>query len=323
MAAQPASTHPNKPMLGIMLTLVAYLFFSIVDASAKWLVLTGLPVLQVVFIRYTGHFLISFGIMFRGGLDWRKLSTRQPGLVILRSILLLFGTVTNFMALQYLPLTLTSAIMFSAPVFVCLLSGPLLGERVGIWRWGAIWLGFVGVLVAIRPFDESFHWAMGLSLVSVFAYSLYLILTRKLSNAIPTHILQFYGGAVGTCVLFPFVMGGWLNPVGSVDWVAMILLGLFGWSGHEVLIRAFRVAEASRLTPFSYVMLLYMTIWSVVLFNDFPDIWTVAGATIIVSAGLVIWVRERRQAMKAKEVKATDMKTAPVKAVTAEFESDS
>ena len=98
--------------------------------------------------------------------------------------MLMISTVLNFIAVTYLPLTLTSTILFSTPIIICMLSWPLLGERVGLFRFGAIALGFGGVAIAIRPFDDSFHWAVFLSLGGAFTFALYSILTRRLAGLV-------------------------------------------------------------------------------------------------------------------------------------------
>ena len=156
--------HQDRALLGIGLMLGAYFLFSFIDASAKWLGLMGLPALQLAFMRYLGHFVISSGLVGLSGGGMRQLIPAHLGLVMFRGALLMGSTVLNFFAVTYLPLTLTSTILFSAPIIICFLSWPLLGERVGIYRWSAIVLGFFGVVVAIRPFDDSFHWAVLLSL---------------------------------------------------------------------------------------------------------------------------------------------------------------
>ena len=289
-----ATPNTDRPMLGITFMLLTYLLFSFLDASVKWLAIAGLPALQIAFMRYAGHFVISLLLILKGGLSFSRFDADNLGLVILRGLLLMLSTVFNFFALRYLPLTLTSTIMFSAPIIVCALSGPMLGERVGIWRWLAIVAGFIGVMVAVRPFDETFHWAVLLSITNVTFYSLYKILTRKLSGKVAIDTLQFYAGAVGTFVLLPFAIYSWQMPSHPMDWALLAVLGFFGWSGHELLTRAHGHAEASILTPFTYVFIVYMTAWSYLVFDHAPDVWTIAGAVIVIASGLFIWLRERK-----------------------------
>ena len=179
----------------------------------------------------------------------------------------------------------------------------LLRERVGIYRWFAIALGFIGIVIAIRPFSEDFHWAVFLSLSGAVSFALYSILTRKLSAVVSTDVLQFYSGLVGTAVLLPFAMLEWTNPVGTLNWVIMLALGVFGWAGHQMLTRAMQFAPANLLMPFGYSFILYLTTWSYLVFNNVPDIWTIAGAAIIVVAGMIIWFRER-QAYQQRQLSA-------------------
>lgn len=293
MAGTAARPIEDRPMLGIVLMLVTYFFFSCVDTSAKWLVLTGLPAIQIVFMRYFGHLLISIGLIAREGISLSRFGTDQVGLVLLRSMLLVACTVFNFIAVRYLPLTLTSTIMFSAPIIICALSGPFLGEKVGVWRWSAIMVGFCGILIAIRPFDANFHWAVFLSLGNALSFAIYSLITRKLAGKISSDTMQLYNGVVGAAVVAPFALATWQNPTTPLDWALMIGLGALGWLGHETLTRAHSFATASALTPFSYVFIIYLGVWSYFVFGDLPDHWTVLGALIVTAAGMTIWLRER------------------------------
>ena len=134
--------HEDNAQFGILLMLMAYGLFSFIDASAKWLVLLGIPSLQLAFMRYIGHFVISAVLVGAGGFQKDRFLCPHLGLVLLRGVLLMASTVCNFFAVIWLPLTLTSTILFSAPIIICFLSWPLLGERVGIYRWSAIIMGF-------------------------------------------------------------------------------------------------------------------------------------------------------------------------------------
>jgi drug/metabolite transporter (DMT)-like permease len=283
----------DRAGLGIAMMLVAWLFFSSIDTSVKWLVLAGLPAVQLAFMRYVGHFFISLWLVGRGGWDVERFKTKRPALVLMRAYFLGSSTLLNFVALKYLPLTVTSAIMFSTPIVVCALSPWLLRERVGWVRWAAILLGFIGVLVVIRPFGAEFSWAMLLSVHNAFAMAFYSIITRKLSGVVSTETMQFYTGAVGTFVLGPFAIWAWVSPSNGVDWVMMIFLGLWGWAGHELLTRAHRFAPANTLSPYAYSFMIYLTASSYLVWGDLPDGFTVMGALIIVFSGLIIWARER------------------------------
>lgn len=294
MAILTARANEDRPLAGIVLMLFAFFMFSLIDVNAKWLALLGLPALQLSFMRYVGHFVISTVLIFKGGADFSRFGTDHWFLVLARGFLLMVSTILNFVAVQYLPLTLTSTILFSAPIMICALSWPLLGERVGIWRWLAIMIGFCGILIAIRPFDESFHWAVFLSLTGALCFALYSLLTRKLSGVVASTTMQFYSGMVGTVILLPFALYYWQNPETPLLWIQMISLGIFGWLGHELLTRAHGFAPASTLTPFGYTFILYMTIWSMLVFGHKPDVYTIIGAAVIIIAGLVIWFREVR-----------------------------
>ncbi|WP_372574202.1 DMT family transporter [Ruegeria jejuensis] len=292
----------DRPTLGIVMMLTAYLLFSVVDTSVKWMLALGLPALQLAFLRYAGHFVISLSEAGLRGLGPIAPIRRHFGLLTLRAAALALATVGNFFVLTYLSLTLVSAIMFSAPIIVCLLSVPLLGEHVGPWRWGAILLGFVGVLVAINPFGADFHWAAPLAILNATGLAIYALLTRHLAGEVSSRTMQFFTGAVGTVLLAPFAIAIWQpssDPLVLTLWAA---LGLCAWAGHEFLTRAHRFATASVLMPFSYSFLIYLTIASYIVFDQLPDTATLLGAALIVLSGVIIWQRERRRGRPAGAV---------------------
>ncbi|MDC0563578.1 DMT family transporter [Alphaproteobacteria bacterium] len=286
----------DRALFGIILMVIAYLIFSFIDVSAKWLAIAGLPAMQLAFMRYVGHMAISTGLLVRDGDLSSLFRTKYLLVVMFRGSLLMGSTILNFIAVQYLPLTLTSTILFSAPIIICLLSWPLLGEKVGYWRWSAIMLGFIGILVTIRPFDSDFHFAAFYSLGGAFCFALYSILTRRLAGEISVDVMQFHSGFVGTVVLLPFAILSWQSPNTMMDWAIMIMLGVFGWMGHQLLTHAHSFAAANVLTPFGYSFILFLTTWSYLVFDHLPDIWTVIGASIIITSGLIIWFREMKKA---------------------------
>ncbi|MEM9872332.1 MAG: DMT family transporter [Pseudomonadota bacterium] len=290
-----AQANQDRAALGIMMTLGAYFFFMLIDTSVKWLVLAGLPAFQLAFMRYLPHFIISTVLLLRKGMSWSSFQSAHMGLVLLRGFLLASATLFNFITLIYLPLTVTGSIMFSAPIIVCALSWPLLGERVGPWRWAAIMVGFIGVLIVIRPFDADFHWIALLNVYNAVSLALYSIITRKISGVVAAETMQFYMGAFGAIMLFPLALWSWTTPDTTLDWVLMVALGIWGWAGHEIFSRAHSYAPANTLMPYTYSFLLYLAVASYIVFNDIPDSYTLLGASIIVLSGLVIWWRAMRK----------------------------
>lgn len=291
-----ARANEDRAALGIAMTLGAYIFFAFIDTSVKWLVLSGLPAAQLAFMRYLPHSIISTALILRQGVSWSSFATDYLGIVILRGLILATATLFNFITLTQLSLTVTGSIMFSAPIIVCALSWPLLGERVGPWRWCAILVGFSGVLIIIRPFDGAFQPIALLNVYNAISLALYSILTRKISDKVAAETMQFYMGAIGTIMLFPLAILNWDSQQTTLDWALMIGLGVWGWAGHELFARAHRFAPANTLMPYTYSFLLYLTAASVFIFGETIDIWTMLGAAIIVLSGLIIWWRANKQA---------------------------
>ncbi len=289
-----AGSTANLPRLGILMMLGAWLFFSVVDTSAKWLALAGIPAFQLAFMRYASHFVISIAMIAKGGVTKDRFQTDHLWQVVSRALLLVSATLSNFYALNFLPLTVVSAVMFSSPVLVCFLSVSLLKEHVGPWRWGAILLGFFGVLIVVRPFGTTFHPATLLVLYNATALALYSIMTRKLSGIVAVDTMQFYMGLVGTSVLLPFAAWTWVQPDGIWAMTVLIGLGVLGWAGHQLLTNAHRFGTANQLMPFTYSFLIYVAIWGYFLFGSVPDQYTILGAGVIMCAGLIIWKREQQ-----------------------------
>jgi len=286
------SDHPNR---GIAMVLTAYFLFSCLDTSAKWLAMTAaLPALQLAFFRYFGHFVVTLlQAAGSGGLDSFRMDRQAAPMLLARSCLLTVCTASNFVAIGYLPLTTIATINFSAPLLVCALSGPILGERVGPWRWGAILVGFIGVLVAMRP-DSGFHWSMLFSIAAALSFALYSVLSRRLVGRVSVASMQMYTGLIGAVLLGPLAWLNWQTPTTGVQWGLLLGIGLIAWLGHEIFTRAHAFAPASVLIPFSYSLFLYMCLWGWLIFSQLPDFTTLIAVTLVVGAGVTIWYRETR-----------------------------
>ena len=293
------TTAPREDRAGraIALMLSAYLCFTCVDVCAKWMVRAGVPPLEVVFIRYFGHMVFAAAI-FIPTLGASFLRAKAPKLQIARAVVLLLSTVCNFIAVRYLPLSLTSAIAFTAPLWVCVLSIPLLGETVGRRRWAAVLLGFCGVLIATRPWSAQAHPAALLSVCAALMTALYVIATRKLAGVDSAATQQFWSAALATLCVAPFAFGGWAWPSSPSVWFAMLAIGVIAMTGHQMLTIAHRFAPASTLAPFVYSQIFTMNAASWLVFDQPPTIWVGVGAAVILGSGLYIWLRERHLARR-------------------------
>jgi drug/metabolite transporter (DMT)-like permease len=200
--------------------------------------------------------------------------------------------------MRHLQLAQTAAIFFTVPLWVCALSVPLLGERVGKWRWLAVVVGFLGVLLIMRPGTAGFHWAMLYSIGSAFCGAIYNILTRKVGGADRAETSLFYVGLIGCLAAATPLPWTWRMPQGG-EWLLLALIGLAGSVGHFLLIEAHRKAAASLLAPFIYSQIVWMILTGFIVFGDVPDGWTLAGATIVAASGLFILARERWRARHA------------------------
>jgi drug/metabolite transporter (DMT)-like permease len=218
---------------------------------------------------------------------------------MVRSMLLLLSTMCNFAALRYLQLTEAMAIGFATPFLVAALSGPLLGEWVRWRRWGAIAIGFVGVLVVIRPGSGSFQPAALLSLSAALCYALYAISTRILARTDSSATTLFYSNIAGAVALIPVLPFVWTTPTEPIVIALMVICGAIGSFGHYLLIAAHRLAPAAVLSPFIYTQILSTIALGYLVFGDIPNGWTLAGSSIVIGSGLYLLHRERMVARRS------------------------
>jgi drug/metabolite transporter (DMT)-like permease len=288
----PAHEQRRQRLIGIGLMCGAVADFAVLDAMAKYLG-THMDTLQVVSVRYASAFLLTLLIsnpIRRPGM----LRTQKPVLQVGRSALLHGSTVFNFMAFRYLQLDEALAILFSTPFMVAILAGPMLGEWVGWRRWIAIGVGFIGVLVVVRPGFGGLQWAALLSFGSAVCYAFYSIATRMLARYDSSETTLFYSNMLGAAIMLPVLPFVWTPPRSILDGVLMVALGAFGAFGHFLLISAHRHAPASVLSPFMYTQLLWATTAGFLVFGDVPSRWTLMGAAIVVASGLYLLHRERK-----------------------------
>lgn len=290
----PATRDPRRErLIGIVLMCGAVLCFSGLDSTAK-LLSRSLPTEQIVWARYLSNVLLVAAVVNPVSSPG-ALRSRRPGLQLLRSATLFGSTLLNFLALRYLQLAETVSISFATPLLVAILAAPLLGERVGAKRLLAIMVGFVGVLVVVRPGTGAMHPAAIFSVLGCFCYAGYALMTRKLAAYDRAETTLVYSGLAGVALLTPLLPTFWTWPAGPLGWALMGSMGVYAAVGHFMMIKAHQLAPASVLSPFMYSQLLWMVMLGWVLFGDVPDRMTVVGALIVVASGLYLLSQERRK----------------------------
>ncbi|MAH82999.1 MAG: hypothetical protein CBB68_00585 [Rhodospirillaceae bacterium TMED8] len=275
---------------GILLMFAYSLLALITDSFAKRLVLE-VTINQVVWARFFFH-TIALIICF-GPIKFFQLSrTRNVKLQVVRSLLMIATAFLFFSGIGVIDLATAHSIFFLAPILVTVLSIPILGERIGIRRLFGVCSGFIGALLIIRPGYENFSAESFYFVGAAITAALYQLATRRLGHTDHAHTTLYYTAALGTIISSLVVWLDW-QPVQLMSWGLMIALGTSAALGHFFLIKAFQMAPASALMPFTYSSLIWALILGYSIFNELPDQQTFFGAAIIIGSGLYIYIRER------------------------------
>jgi drug/metabolite transporter (DMT)-like permease len=267
--------------------------FPLMNAMMK-LLTARYPVLEIVWARFTGHLIVML-VVFLPQYGRRLIATRRPWAQIARSALMLGSNTVFVFAIGKVPLATASAIGFTSPLIVTALSVPLLREQVGIRRWSAVFVGFLGALLIIKPGTGLHNPAVLLLLASSGAYALYQIATRwVMAYDSPATGIIFAAllGSLATTAVLPLVF---VMPKSLADLAMLVSLGCLGGLGHFLVIKAFQAAPASVIAPLGYVELIGTATLGYLIFATFPDALTWVGAVIIIASGLYIAMRERRR----------------------------
>jgi drug/metabolite transporter (DMT)-like permease len=274
---------------GYLFTLLAILIFSLQDAISKHLGSLYPPVF-IAMLRFWafGAFAMALGARSPGGLKVVA-ATKRPALQILRGVLLAFQIVVTITAFTKVGLAHSQAILASGPIFVALLSMPLLGERVGWRRWTAIGIGLCGVLIILNPAGSAFDMGVLLPLISALMFAVYVIATRLVSREDTASTSFFYTGVVGAVAISLVGPFFWTNLTPG-DWLWMGLLCITGMSSHYFLIRAYDLLDAAAVQPLTYLQVVLAAIIGVSVFGETLNLNMVLGSAIVVGAGIfTIW----------------------------------
>ncbi|MGH1412888.1 MAG: DMT family transporter [Pelagimonas sp.] len=280
--------------LGIWLMVATMFIFAVQDGMSRHLADTY-NVMMVVMIRYWffAAFVIAFATRQSGGL--RAIArSKKPWLQLFRSALLVLEICVTVLSFVYLGLVESHAIFICYPLIIAALSGPVLGEHVGWRRWGAIGVGFVGVLIVLQPSGGVFSPYAIIPLVGALMFALYGLLTRFAGRHDSAMTSFFWTGTIGALTATIIGITFW-EPMSTPDWGWMIALSLLGILGHFLLIKCYEIAEASALQPFAYLQLAFASAFGVMLFGEIIRPNVALGSVIIIGAGLFTLWRERRK----------------------------
>ncbi len=292
-------------MSAILLVFGAGLLFSLLDASAKYLVLSGMAAPFVAWMRFAVHIVLVL-ILFRAWSNPAMFKVASLPRQIVRGMFLFGSTIFNFAALQTLQLAETMSIYFFAPMVITALAGPLLGEWAGWRRWMAVIAGFVGVLVITRPGVGAFEIGHVFAICSTLCYCSYVIMTRHMASSETAESLIFYSALAPVVLMSPVVPYTASLPAEPWHWIILIALGFFGGFGHWLLIKAYRQATTTALAPYPYLQMVWMIGLGHLVFGQLPDSWTLGGAAIIVASGLYIVHREHRLRLASRTAPNTE-----------------
>ena len=278
--------------LGIILMVVTTFVFAVQDGISRHLA-SEYNTLMVVMIRYWffALFVMTVTSHQAGGLR-KAAKTSQPILQIGRGLVLVIEICVMVQAFTLLGLVESHAVFTSYPLLIAALSGPILGEKVGWKRWSAITIGFVGVLIILKPGFGVFSPNAVVPLISALLFAMYGLLTRFAARKDSANTSFFWTGTVGA-VAITFVGIWYWEPMTNADWVWMGLLCITGALGHFTLIKCYEVAEASSVQPFAYLQLVFASFFGITVFGETLELNVAIGAAIVVSAGLFTLWRER------------------------------
>lgn len=284
-APAPPSRH-YRPLLGIFLMCLACSLFPIMNGLVKLLAQTY-DFRQIVWARTSMHLLVVV-LFFAPRMGMSLFLTRQPVSQLISSVNMLLSTFLFFGAVKFVAVADAVAITFVAPLLVVFLAWPILGERITLPRLVAVTLGFIGVLVIIRPGSSVFQWASIMILGSAVCYSVYQIYMRRVAGVDHPGTSVFYGALVGTIIMSIVVPYVWKTPATWQDIAMMSSLGVLGALGHFFLAKALTCAPANFIVPFNYTQMIGSVIVGYLMFAEIPDAYTWAGTALIVGAGLLI-----------------------------------
>lgn len=301
----------NSNVKGILFLLLAMLILSLQNIAVKWIG-GEYSVLEIVTFRSLIALPLTI-VIFRMEGNRGLPKTQQHTLEYVRGVFLFLSYTAHMMGLAALTLADIESIRFSGPLMITVLSVLMLGEKVGMNRWVALFVGFLGVLLIVKPGSATFNLGSIFILLSVLFYALNVMLTRKLRTTDSSATMAYYSSLVylvAAFVLSPlalvvgevpgahpsiaFLLRSWTMPT-FLDWIIMSGLGLVWAGGMYFIARAYSAAQASVIAPFEYISLPINVMWGLLIWHEIPTLTTIAGALLTLSSGMYILYQEQKQ----------------------------
>lgn len=271
--------------LGPLLMALACAGFAMIDMLAKYLG-KGYPVTEVLFLRYAVQS-VAVCILFLPRLKGRILRTANLHMQLLRGCFLLGASVCVINGLKYLPLAESTAVHFLSPIFIAVLASLFLGEKARWIDWLAVVLGFVGVVIIVRPGGELLTWAILFPVCSALCNAMYQVVTRYFRSSEHPATTNLYAALVGLVATLPFMPSVWITP--DLKFAGLVVVaGVVGATSHLLVTKALECTPAASLGPYSYTQLAWAAVFGYLVFDAIPDFLTWLGIAVIASSGLLI-----------------------------------
>lgn len=286
----PSFVRPREDVSkAIAYTCVSVVLGSLLNVGLKWLS-DAYPAVELTFLRCLFGFIpVLFVVRGSGGI--RALHTRRPARHLIRALYWCGAFILSFLSLKFLPLAEAVSLSFLSPIFMTALSVPMLGERVGVHRWSAVIVGFVGVLFMTRPNGEFLQlgtlFGIGSALCSAFG----ALSVRQLSRSETTAAITCYMHVFAALILAVTLPFAWVTPTWAAGLV-MVAIGLLGGTGQYLSTQSLSWAPAAAIAPFSYTQIIWAVILGYVIWGDLPDLTLAIGIALVIASGVYICIRE-------------------------------
>ena len=281
----------TQNQIGVLYMVGSVICFSIMDICVKWL--DYYPVGQVLFLRFFIGFIPIFFIIPKDKI-FSFYKTSRPGLHTFRAISGALAIIALFLGLRELPLADVVSLTFGGPIFVTVASIFFLSEKVGIKRWSAVLLGFLGMLLIVQPAFIDVNYYYITPIVFCIFFACVAISVRSLSKTEANYTIAFYFTLLCTLLgLATIFFSDWIMPT-LIDFVLFFVLGLCGSIANLLLTQSYRLAEASLVTPIKYLSLVFAIIFGYLIWSEVPKILTLLGASLVIASSLIIFMRENK-----------------------------